>query len=63
VSTEYAVYLVESTSTKKQVFELSHVTFNFKDKRISIPLYLSVGKRVKGTPCTGTEALYRPYGP
>jgi hypothetical protein len=24
---------------------------------------INVGKKGKGHPCTGTEALYRPYGP
>ena len=28
----------------------------------SIPIIISV-KVSKGHPCTGTEALYRPYGP
>ena len=28
-----------------------------------LKIELKVGKKVMCTPCTGTEALYRPYGP
>jgi hypothetical protein len=52
---------IQSQSSFVQCLELLHVR---GEVNLGAPLVLGlVGKKGKSHPCTGTEALYRPYGP
>jgi hypothetical protein len=45
------------------ILHVSRMRVNKRQYIRKIYIYISLGSKGKGNPCSGTEALYRPYGP